>query len=226
MAKKTKGERKSINYFEEVVRTEKFKEEMSRIRNKYNIPSNGFDWDKIGGAVMQIPNEWMPVYDDQKDLFDKEITELCEKFHLFGQHWEAVIWEYAIWNEMLNLEFDPIDMCILEDENYKIHFRQEGLNKMYPVALRINPYASIREIISFLNANSFRIKHLQKESTDSNMRLGKSRTKRFQKRNDLIYKNDNLPIKKIGGLVKKEFGEILDDGHIGKIKSIEKKKRN
>ena len=44
-------------------------------------------------------------------------------------------------------------------------------------------------------------------------------------RNDLIYKNRHLPRKEIMQMVSKKFGKILDYGHISKIISLEKKRR-
>ena len=100
---------------------------------------------------------------------------------------------------------------------------------MFPVDIRISPYASERDILDYIKKMySFFIKPIQeryKEKTN----LGKVKNKKeiIQLRNDLIYKNRHLKLKEIMALIGEEFGNsaIIDCGYIGKIISLEKKKR-
>lgn len=52
------------------------------------------------------------------------------------------------------------------------------------------------------------------------------RKKPRQEVNDFIYENRELSIAEIRSKLSNEMSEFLDDGHIGKILSIEKKRRN
>jgi hypothetical protein len=68
------------------------------------------------------------------------------------------------------------------------------------------------------------------ENTRAHQKSEKSKITGFRKkstleRNDLIYKNRHLPRKEIMQMVSKKFGKTLDYGHISKIISLEKKRR-
>lgn len=102
------------------------------------------------------------------------------------------------------------------------HLKNKSIK--YPFVLYINPNASQKQIIDFISRHWNKIK---KHDNDPKIDLTKNRTKRKQERNDFIYENRNLPLKKIAPLVSKQFpGEYLDEGNIGKIISLENKKRN
>ena len=99
--------------------------------------------------------------------------------------------------------------------------------KFYPSIIKINPSVSQRDLISFIKSNWDIIKENQKKSENFTQKIKSLRNKDIKKkeRNNFIYQNRHLPIKKIFKMVSDEFGEILDDGHIGKIISLEKKRR-
>ena len=98
---------------------------------------------------------------------------------------------------------------------------------LFPVRVDISPYASKRDILDFIRKNYDRIKEIQDKHKIKVIKIGKIRSRKphIQKRNDFIYKHRHLPRREIMRLVSKKFNEVLDYGHIGKIISLEKKRR-
>ena len=95
--------------------------------------------------------------------------------------------------------------------------------KKYPVALYINPEASQRQLKDFISKNWDQIKMHRKKGQGT---FGNIRKRNKQLRNDFIYENRELPLVQIREKLRLELGEFLDDGLIGKIIQLEKKKRN
>lgn len=98
----------------------------------------------------------------------------------------------------------------------------------HPVIIRLSPYASQREVIDYIKKSYAElIEPIQERYRDEEIMLGrvKKKKKSIQDRNDYIYENKDLPRKEIAHLVYEVYGEILDEGHVGKIISLEKQKR-
>ena len=99
------------------------------------------------------------------------------------------------------------------------HF--DEVSRKYPVAIYINPEATLNQVKDFISKKWSIIEgYREKEKT---LYAGK-RNKPRQKINDFIYDNQAFPIAEIRSMLA-EVGEYLDDGHIGKILSLEKKRR-
>lgn len=99
----------------------------------------------------------------------------------------------------------------------------------YPVVIRIHPDASQRDIVEYVKKHWAEIKYYQDQyadrTKDASFKNSKTKVnKNTKERNDFIYKNRNLSSKEIAGLLGKQ-GIFLDVGHILKIISLEKKKR-
>jgi hypothetical protein len=99
----------------------------------------------------------------------------------------------------------------------------------YPIVLRMHPDASQRDIIEYIKVHWNYIQYYQGLYSNKRKTLSfkNSKTKVNQNtkaRNDFIYQNKHLPAKEIAGLLGKQK-IYLDVGHIGKIISLEKKKR-
>ncbi len=100
----------------------------------------------------------------------------------------------------------------------------------YPVALRIHADASQRDIIEFIKEHWGEIQEYQSRYGDRNklssFKNSKTKTNKETKdRNAFIYKHRNLPSREISRLLADEKGMYLDVGHILKIISLEKQKR-
>ncbi len=132
-------------------------------------------------------------------------------------------------------EFDEYAPSDDADEFYRT-FSVRGYIEMlenklwkYPVVLRIHPDASQRDIIEYIKTHWIELKHYQGLYADrakgTSFKNSKTKVNKDTKaRNDLIYINGNLPSKEISKLLADQ-GIYLDVGHILKIISLEKKKR-
>jgi|GEM_PF-2917561 len=133
-------------------------------------------------------------------------------------------------NDLLKLEHIPSELSWFSNKDHYLlkrayeHF--DYISKKYPIALYINPKASQRQIQDFLAKNWSFIKTHEKD-VKTNVSGHKKKNKSKQERNDFIYQNRNLPRKKIMEMIIEEFpsSEIVDYGYIGKIISLEKKRR-
>jgi len=105
---------------------------------------------------------------------------------------------------------------------------QRSITELFPIALRIHPEASQRDILDFIKKHWTFIKILQEQQKDKNPKILYARTKTNQaikQRNDLIYKLHNAG--KTTKEIRKELAKnqyFLDDGHILKIISLRKRK--
>jgi len=100
----------------------------------------------------------------------------------------------------------------------------------YPIVLRIHPEAGQRDIIEYIKKQWPRIKSFQDNYIDKTRvaSFKNSKTKenlRIKERNNFIYKNKDSSRKAIMQRVNKELNADLDPGAIGKIISLEKKRR-
>lgn len=100
----------------------------------------------------------------------------------------------------------------------------------HPIMIRIRPDASQRDILDFIKRNGERIRILQEKYQNDiglGVKHGKTRSnQKIRSRNNFIYQNAKLPLKQIAILLRTNGFPVLDEGHIGKILSLENKRRN
>ncbi len=201
------------------------------IRDKYGIPKEGFT--SLDGTY-HSPPEQMPYRADVAGKINDEIEIICDKYSLHYMDWYSEIQFYIFYNELSNIyELNAKSLLYLADlaEEKDEPFSEETQandNKHFPIAIRISPYATERDILDF-------VKKTYKTSIlpaligyrKLGVKIGKVKVKddKIMERNNFIYANKDLPRKEIMRLVNKKFGTLLDYGHIGKIISIENKKR-
>lgn len=236
-AKKSKGNRKFWNYFLHIIKTDKFRENLIKFREKYGIPKTGLI--KTNKSFSSVPSLTLFKFDKKNKQTSNttlinDSIELCRQFNLPFTYSPRLI-------RVLLYDFDVDDfnyaspaeaICIINDLGTKRqtlsneeHSRYDLID--YPIAIQISPYASENDIVDFVKKSySYKIKGLQEAYKINTCKIGKIKEKRIgiQKRNEYIFKNKHLPIKKIRELLAKEK-IFLDDGHIGKILSLENKKR-
>jgi len=233
--KPTQGSKKINNYFSALIKSDYFNNFVDNSKKKYNIPKSGFD---NAGEHLVPPKEWEADTgkNSKYDNLINEIENLCKEKKLLYFNSYTPIYNFIVYNKSIEMIED--DLCIirdtgrgkemLEDEEGKQIIEDfNGLdNSIYPIAIKISPYASQRDIIDFVKKYGRRIKEFQKMYKVDNIKIGRYKSKKIeiQKRNELIYSNKNKPLKKIRHILadKKIF---LDDGHIAKIISLEKQKR-
>lgn len=95
----------------------------------------------------------------------------------------------------------------------------------YPVALCINPKASKRDVLDFIEKNWKQIDNAMYDFTEGKKLKYRGR-KYKQELLDLIWDNQHLSNKELENLVNEKFSSFyLTDNEISKLKSIERKKR-
>lgn len=231
----TSGYKKFARYVKTVLSSDDFQSEVVKMRKKYNIPQDGFK--PQNGTYSYPPKQWeeRDAKTTHKRLM-KDIEHLSTKYHIPFLNGLSIFESYIFYSSKEYVtDTNGFNLCMISDlkEEYEDPFSkkiQESDNDMYPIAIRISPYASQRDILDFTKKiYKHHILPLQTRYKDKKVKIGKLRKKNehVQKRNKFIYKNRHLPTKEISTLIRKEFGakHIIDEGHLGKIISLERKKR-
>ncbi len=112
------------------------------------------------------------------------------------------------------------------EDLFMMQFMYDDLDetsKKYPVALYINPEITLNQLKDFL---SKKWSQIQAFKSDEEPIYSGRRKKSKQSLNDFIYKHKDLSRKDIRVKLSAELNVFLDDGHIGKIIDIERKRRN
>ena len=225
----TQGYKKLWNYFFDLVKSDSFQNRILEVRKKYNIPEKGFP-----------EQELLEIYNKNKDGYEDmfvEIEDICTKYALHFDDWYSIIKHYLLSNELWSNSYDKHkNLCVVSDsiEEELIQSNKhnsciscKNRDKIYPVAIKLSPYASERDILDYVKKNFFIIKSHQEKYKNPEIKIGKVKRKKqsIQDRNNFIYENRKLSLNKIKELVKEKFSEVLDYEYIGKIKSMEIKKR-
>ena len=189
----TAGHKKFLRYFEEVVNTKPFQKEVIRLRKKYQIPINGFD----SNTQVFPPENWIYRFSKKSYELKKEIEKLCSKNHLHYMDSILLLEPYIFYNR-LDLEnlvyergvFNLLHISDLAEEAREPYSKsfQNSDNLAYPVAIRISPYASLRDILDFVkNVYKLSILPLQEQYRIKDVKIGKSK-----KRKDFVKKRNSI----------------------------------
>lgn len=226
---------KMSNYLMEIVKYESFQKIVAELRNKYEIPDGGF---KPGSDEYEIPPENFDVKKEEaliKDMMDK----ICKKYALNCFDYYPVLLEYLWYNHICPAcQHQPAELSTcglfrisdLADEKINPYSEelQEFDNISFPIAIRISPYASKRDLTNFINNKPIwqLIAGVQERYRDKKIKIGRIKHKNYdiQERNNLIYENKNKPIKEIRKMLA-DKNIFMDDGHIAKVKSLEIQRR-
>jgi len=232
-SKDTQGRTKLYNYFVEITKTEPFIKKIKDLRKRYDIPEDGFNTKEM----IFPPEEWEHRFSGTQKKLKSEIYGMCKEYGLHFLSWSSEIESILFYNDGPHLVTDEgFDVCMFSDLRNEVEEPfgkkiQDDDNLLFPLAVRISLFASQRDIIDFVRKNFFLIKGQQeyylKEMKD--FRIGRVKTKKekVQKRNDFIYQNRHLPRRNIMELLTDKYGadNTLDVGYIGKIISLERKRR-
>lgn len=238
----TSGHKKYWEYFNALIRSEKYEVFLDGLRKSFpEIFAANVLRDK---DQRKLPPDWV----DYRQYM--EVHERIEKFcidNLLHPVGFADILEFTIYyNDPLEISdsFNETNLCMISDiyeeradrklerktdPSYEDHYSDYD-DILYPIAVRISPYATENDIINFVKGTySSSIKPSLDRYKLSHSKIGRIRSKnpKIKARNDYIYQNRNLPYKKILDLVMDKFGinTEIDEGHIGKIISLENKRR-
>jgi hypothetical protein len=226
----TQGRAKLERYFTGLLKTEEFQNVIVDLRKRYGYPEGGYKQ----GITYNLGN-----WGERKELLrklDKELESVCTKYGLHFVYWGDVI-RSVMSNELPFLPIDPgADLCMITDlkneaEEPFMKEIQDADNELFPIAIRISPFATQRDIVDFIKKNDAFISQMQEQYLKElkGVRIGKTKKRRteIEERNDFIYENRELPRRKIMELLTEKYGpeKTLDMGHISKIISLEKQKR-
>lgn len=226
--KNTSGSDKLWNYFLYLLRREDFINNIAALRKKYGIPDGGYDIKKDKKIYRMYCN------DSKKFLpLEKDMEEVCDQYDLYYFTWDGLLLVYLLFGSIKKIQANNergLCMTTFSDNNRKVNsnIKDDKDNKIFPVSIKISPYASERDILDYIR-KSYRsqINPFQKVFTKKGVKIGALRTKDVKKleRNDYIYHNRKLKLTDLAEKIYDRFGEALDQGHIGKIISIESKRR-
>jgi hypothetical protein len=217
-------------------------EDLIRLTDLFRIPTNF--------PVKKLDKGHHPM-----DLLNIETRKIVDMLPVNNIYLTALVKYYILFDKLLYTEltefreyFRKANVCEIEDaqgefEEYApnddpesffsirayIEMLEEKLWK-YPVVIRIHPDASQRDIIEYIKTHWSLVKYYQdqyvNEERETSFKNSKTKENiRLKERNDFIYQNKDLPRKTIMQMVNKGFGADLDQGSIGKIISLERKKR-
>lgn len=230
----TSGHKKFKNYIREIFGSDYFQDFVKKIRPKYKIPPKGFGLEN--GHIFP-PQLWeLKDNKDKRTAFNKEIKQVCKKYKIHFLDGLGIFENYIFYNGTdYPIDSSGYGMCLTVDipqekEEPWSKDVQEDDDLLYPIAVRISPHASLRDILDYIKTTyHYQISFLQKKYKDKNIKLGKFKKRKtiIQERNEFIYQNRDLPRQEIMKLVTDKFGSknTIDYGYIGKIISLEKRKR-
>lgn len=236
--RRTSSYKKTLSYLTGLFDDSDFKKDVVRLRKKHNLPKDGLPEILYDVASNGYKRYQYPQYlTDGK--FYSDVGDFCEKYGL-DLMWSEVFEIYIIFNHIeLDVNATPMQIqdighqasnsFIFEGDEFYLSFVKK-LSKTHPVAILLNPYSSEREILDYVRKlYKIRIEPLQISYRNPNIKLGKFKRRKssIKERNDFIYKHKHLPLKEISKLIITKFGSdrAIDEGYIGKIISMEKKRR-
>ncbi len=246
------GQQKAINYLIDFVESNRFTKMAKKIREKYDIPLNGFpvfDKDKNKDYLFKYPEAWrfneFKNYKEEVKAFNIDVKKILEGFLLRGYFWNKYIRFYIFHNKLPEMDGHIAisckpqgtafsNLCQISDfkeqieeygEDYCYKLLQSELD-FFPISLKISPYATRNDMVNYIDSNLKFIEYFQNKYKKDGVKLGKLRTKKNRERDGFIYKHRKLPRKEISKLVKDKFNIILGQSEINKIISLEKKRRS
>lgn len=234
----TRGSMKVWNYLLGITKSKVFIDKVAVIRKKYNIPRVGYKF-KLGIDSPFCPPQIWRKQSKNMDAWFNFFDEIKKLSIEIGIHpYDNYLDYYVFFNKLYKP--DPwLDqgrhLCHISDIPESLNdwigrTRFDLDNKSYPVAIRISPYASGRDIIDFIEKKfTTDIKPLLIKYKKNDIKIGKFRSKspEIQARNNFVYQHRRWSREKISKETGIKFGEKLkaDQGNVGKIISLEKKLR-
>ncbi len=234
-------------YFQEQV--ENIRRKFQIPKNGFNMPKEEQkNIKKYKYSILYVPKELLQRKKEILKPFNLLVKDILKKFPINDTTIRVIFNIYIFHNKkiyiLLNDPVDEVNLCRVEsikDEIEEYEFlagKEEAFdiikNKFddYPVIIKLYPNISQNELIYYIKRNWEVIKKLhlnhyadRGSKFSLNIPQTKGRNLKIKERNDFIYKSKLLPRKKIMKLVSDKFNEVLDVGHIGKIISIENKRR-
>jgi len=174
----SKGTQKMWNYFLEITKKENFIEAIMEIRRKYKMPDNGFPNDD--NCYKLPPDNLSGGNDCIENIRDEIVNKICKKYKLHYFDYSEVLINFVCYNDFFPIYelgacgLFRISDVILEKEEPFGELFQQGDDMAYPIAIKISPYASQRDLIDFVKNKSVwkeQIEFLQNKYRDKNIKI-------------------------------------------------------
>jgi hypothetical protein len=241
----TQSAKKTLLIFEELIRKEEVVDFVKKLRKELNLPTEGLAFTDEDTKAISAPIEaflYVPeravrmskstdkykamkacnVFAREQGYSSMYIGTLLRFYVFFNQTMDFIMKMFETYNEYLRVEHLPSELSGWGYERAYDHF--DAVSKKYPIVMFINPEVSQRQIQDFISHNwAFIQAHRENKEVNSY----RKKKKKIQERNDFIYKNRHLPRKEIMMKITDKYGSenTVDYGYIGKIISLEKKRR-
>jgi hypothetical protein len=220
----TQAHKKLVHHFEALVRSDRFRSEILKLRRKLGIPAKGFNNDSA-------QEKWLIEYlgNDHTALSAllKEVDTICRKFNLDPKEWNEMIHPVIFFDDVLPLPLykNKFALCRVAETH---SMNTVELSEQFPISILVSPYASLRDILAYVQkVNPTEIMPLKRKYSKPEIKIGKFRKRKplNVRRDDLIYQNRHLPGKEILRQLPTELKQKVDEGSVGKIVSKENLRR-
>lgn len=247
--------KKLRNYLYEFLESDPVQDELSELRKRYDIPANGIPFgEKEMGDIKRDSIIYFPDgFIKSKSMIGRvsgDLNHLTEKFPLKNLGIQSLIRVYFFHNvipeallktavdeenlcKIVDFNEDMLEECISDSSLKKIYLQHvQKENYYFPIALKINPRASKRDVLKFIEKNWVTIHRKLSKYDDRYGKLGKVKSKNplITKRNRLILKHNDKSYSEIRKILKDngipmELIDRVDEGSVGKIRSIDRQRR-
>jgi len=253
MKKVNQSQQKLLNYLDAFIESDRFQDVILKLRKEIGIPKNGLKFkgkeNELYGYAFFVPKELLEKNKNRINILktvNLGLKDLRKEFPTKDINISIFFNLYLFYNKKFYISPNVIpqdtNLCqvldmleFLEECRYPIEeggaeFLKNSFEDM-PIILKINPQMSQRDLMGYIKDHWALISAYLDRHKNIESKLGKIRTKNpaIKERNEFIYKNRNKPRAEISSLVSdsnfsKEIAEV-DSGSVGKIISIERKRR-
>ena len=171
----------------------------------------------------------------QNILKDKEKAQIindftawfCIELNLYRKVYESAIHFLLFFNSIQQQELFGdafLNLSSFENEKEEPHF--EELRESYPFQIYFSPDTPLDELKKYIDTNGERIRSAQLNYSN-NTKIKRIKTKTLRTRDNFIYvmRRRGLSYNEIFKRLPSEYGDAPDQGSMGKINSIETKRR-
>src|SRR3989338_7563778 len=182
----TKGNKKLRNRFQDLIREERFLEDVQSLRKNYRIPIAGYVWTS---TCELPPKQWMNSRSHDLQRLEGEVKKLATIYELHPMDWLETLLFFVFYNHVEMWEAPHSkNLClvcdvVMDSVNPMPYEIQDMDNKAYPVAIRLSAYASERDILDFVRrVYSSEVEPIQRLYRRNNSVLTKSRERDAERR--------------------------------------------
>lgn len=201
----SKASQKIWNLFFEIIKGDYFIEQAKKIRIECNMPPQGYN--------SELPNSINKMFGEGNTDRHKivgVVKDLCERYNFDFGIWGDMFEDAIYFGKPKHFLINPLDTSlvqIVELNNSNSIKRIEKLKRVFPVAILIQPNASINDVGDYINKRLKNI--LDKYKNNSKSKIGKVRNRKKEEFYDLVYdlwqQNKNMDTNQFIDLVKKQL---------------------